>query len=622
MTPTPRDVFCNGVRPPEVPGQGRLAPLLLEWRQGVSTPRNVNLGLPRFVDTVYHLESRILDLLEIAAYVFAADRLTRRGTADALEYHGWARSFRFHVRVRDAKFWKRPDVEDALREALCFMTGDLDYSFDFRAGHRTPPTNLFDQAGVGSPVPRDTTILLFSGGLDSLAGAVEFLSTTDHHLCLVSHESQAGTIRTQRALADALETRYPNRILRFPFSLTLHDRRAAEETQRSRSFLFAAIAFAVATALGQDSFEVCENGFTSLGLPERQDLMNARASRTTHPKTLMLLERLVSQIAGKRFRIRTPYAWITKTDVFARLRQFGCQDLISSSVSCSKTFQNLEQATHCGGCSQCVERRFAAYAAKMDDTDSDVGIYSFDFIREPIDDSDARTTVVDFIRQARDLATWNIDHFCDQKLSDLTHIAEAVPDYQEQEILAKVWALCRKHGSETMMALQRMRTLHDDLLQKPVKGSLLDLVANREYLKTPVDRLVERIQTRLEAAIPLAFKTNRPTNENALNDQIEAILRGDRAELEREFPVVKFGRARAVPDHSVVDEDLFIEAKYIRGGTSPSKATSGMAEDMAKYPATIHILFVVYDPDRAVPDDQAFAASIARAGRSSVCIIR
>jgi hypothetical protein len=203
-----------------------------------------------------------------------------------------------------------------------------------------------------------------------------------------------------------------------------------------------------------------------------------------------------------------------------------------------------------------------------------------------------------------------------------TNIVEAFPDSREDEIVGKTWQLCQKHGNETMMAMQRMRMLHDDLCKTNVKGSLLDLISQRAYLETPVERLVQRISDRLSAAIPLAFRTSPPKNEGVLNDQIEAILQGDRAEFQREFPVVKFGLARAVPDHSVANEDVFIEGKYIRGGTSPSKVSSGIAEDLTKYPSIVHTLFIVYDPNRAIADDAAFSAPFVRHGNCTVRVIR
>ena len=42
-------------------------------------PQNVHITLPDFVRRIYHLPDRFLDLLEIAAYVFSADRLVSKG---------------------------------------------------------------------------------------------------------------------------------------------------------------------------------------------------------------------------------------------------------------------------------------------------------------------------------------------------------------------------------------------------------------------------------------------------------------------------------------------------------------------------------------------------------------
>jgi hypothetical protein len=66
--------------------------------------RNIELSLPDFIRDVYHLPNRLLGLLEIAAYVFSADRLIRRRERDDVEYHAWARSFEFCIRVRDHAF--------------------------------------------------------------------------------------------------------------------------------------------------------------------------------------------------------------------------------------------------------------------------------------------------------------------------------------------------------------------------------------------------------------------------------------------------------------------------------------------------------------------------------------
>ena len=167
-----------------------------------------------------------------------------------------------------------------------------------------------------------------------------------------------------------------------------------------------------------------------------------------------------------------------------------------------------------------------------------------------------------------------------------------------------------------------MRDKHDQLEEKITKGSLLSLIAEREYLKPPVLRLVEAACERLSSAIPLAFQNNPPKDESDLNDKISAILNTDRDRFAREHPAVRFGLATAIPDHSTAEDDLVIETKYLRGSTTPSRASDGMAADLIKYPPTAHILFVVYDPERAVSDDQTFRDAFEEKGRCTVHLIR
>jgi hypothetical protein len=245
--------------------------------------RLVNLMLPKFVDQVYYLPNRILDLLEIAGYVFAADRASYRGPKDAVEFHSWARLMRFIIRVREPDFWNQESVKSKLNASLMFMTGDCEYTFEFMAGHSTPPTSLFDSEEFAVAPKGPTSVVLFSGGLDSLAGVLERLETTNEELYLISHRSgQPSTKKTQRGLVKALTAAYPGRVYHYAFDCGLSGERAAEETQRTRGFLFGSIAFALARRLSLDSFLAYENGVTSLNLLRRQDLINARASRTTH----------------------------------------------------------------------------------------------------------------------------------------------------------------------------------------------------------------------------------------------------------------------------------------------------------------------------------------------------
>lgn len=215
-------------------------------------------------------------------------------------------------------------------------------------------------------------------------------------------------------------------------------------------------------------------------------------------------------------------------------------------------------------------------------------------------------------------------------LNSLVDVADYVGAKTDPEAVDRVWELCHRHGTQVLSAIRRMQTLYDDLSCNPQPKSLLHMVAGREYLKPPVERLVNDIIARLSQSLPLAFQSNLPTGENDFNDKLSALLASDKQELEREHPAIAFALAKTVPDHSLSQYDLLIESKYIRKSTTPSRATDGMAADFFKYPQGSHVLYVVYDPERSITDDPVFCQAfenrdgkqLKRNGHCRVCVIR
>jgi len=618
--PTPTVFLCNGAARPTGISPNTKSISLSYQRD--DPEHNVNLQLPRFVDDVFHLPDRILDLLEIAAYVFAADRSTPRGPKDAVEFHAWSRSMHLVIRVRDHAFWERPVVKEKLSAALVFMTGDREYTFEFLPGHRTPPTSLFDKEDFKIEARGQACVILFSGGLDSLAGVLDRLHTTNEDIYLISHRSgQPITKHTQNCLVEFLKQTYPGRIHHYSFECGLSKKRAEEETQRTRAFLFGSIAFALAHRLSQTHFFVYENGITSLNLLRRQDLINARASRTTHPKTLALMSNFLAEVQSVPVEILNPFWQQTKTDVFQLLDRVEGRNLISSAVSCSKTFQRLEPATHCGCCFQCIDRRFAAYASGLQEVDN-CGIYSKDIFTDSIDSPETRTTALDYLRQAISFAKSTDDGFYHEHLHELVDIVDYIDASGESDAIEKLWNLCNRHGKQVTKAITEIRRQLDDPCYKVHSGSLLQFIADREYMKDDPRRLAERIAERLRKSIPIAFKRRRPKDENEVNDQIQALLQADRDILQREFPLTTFALSKVIPDHEAVQYDLLIEAKYVRKGTALSKISDGIAADITKYSSNKFILFVIYDPERWISQDELFREDIESKRDCLVCIIR
>jgi len=405
-------ILCNGALKKSAPAKYARNAHTVELTYDAVDPTkaNVAIGLPGFVSSLYHLPPRVLDLLEIAAYVFCTDRWLKRGAKDLVEYDAWGRAIHYAIRVRDHSFWSSKKVSDLLGNAITWATGDRSHTFTFAPGHSTPATGLFDSAEFHVESSPDTKIALFSGGIDSLTGAVRQLKQESGPLCLVSHRSSTDVQKTQRVLLEALDSRYPGRIRPYAFTCRLKGKRAEEETQRSRSFLFCAIAYALSAAHRLDRFYVYENGVTSLNLPKREAMGLARASRTTHPRTIRLFEQLLTQVHDGDFTIETPFFWMTKTEVLRTLKENGGSDLLDTSVSCTRTFDNTDQKTHCGGCSQCVDRRFAAVAAGLSEQDHS-GLYTSNIVNDTIDDPETRTFVVDYLAQAKEFATSSADRF-------------------------------------------------------------------------------------------------------------------------------------------------------------------------------------------------------------------
>ena len=77
------------------------------------------------------LPDRAMDLLELAALVYAADSSVSRG-GTTLQQMGrqWHRRFVVEMAVRDLDFWQQDEVRRALEELLMFLSGDR-FQFEF-----------------------------------------------------------------------------------------------------------------------------------------------------------------------------------------------------------------------------------------------------------------------------------------------------------------------------------------------------------------------------------------------------------------------------------------------------------------------------------------------------------
>jgi hypothetical protein len=617
-------ILCSGIKLPSKLRKTPSSHLLKLDLDENSKHQNIKIGLPHFTQKVNcHFPDRIKDLLEIAGYVYAADRLIKRGTPDQLEYHNWSRHQSFHIKVRDFDFWNDSKVKAALNELLVFVSGDLRYDFTFSKGATdVGQKSLFDFEGIEFEEKDNSVIALFSGGLDSLAGALEILENTEHKLCIVSHRSNNFTVKAiQNDVYNLLKRDYEKRVMLFPFECNLTGDRAVEETQRTRVFLYTSIAFSLSIHTLEPQINVFENGVTSMNIAKRQDLMNARASRTTHPKTLYLLEQFFNLVAEKKVTVNDPFVYKTKTDILEIIKGYNKQIYINSTLSCTKTFirfKNNSKATHCGGCSQCVDRRIAAFASELEDFDA---TYDVDLAKDPIKDLEAKAHLNSFLKFNIEMNDATGLSFCSEYLDAISDLIDFIPGETHSAKANEIFNLLKKNSGNVIKALKRIRDT-ENILGKKKKDTLFTIIDDRTYLKLPAELFIEKICGRLSVIIPQTFSSSKPTHENGLNDAINAHILNEAEDYEREFPTVRFSFGTAVPDHSFESYDLFIEAKYVRKTTAKSRITDEIAADITKYPENKMKLFVIYDPEGRIDNSIKFIRDFEKKPSVKIYIVK
>jgi hypothetical protein len=188
-----------------------------------------------------------IDLLILAALIHAADtRIPRQSTSQ----DSWTREIALSIPVSDPDGWRA--AEALLRRMLDFLSGDR-WDFEFRP--RPPRYSTLATPPIAK-LPGFTSVCLFSGGLDSLVGAIDLLAAGGRPL-LVSHAAEGSTSQPQNTLEAMLRAHYPaaglarlRAWISFRANL-LHPEGSREDSTRARSFLFFAIAAFAGAGLGR-----------------------------------------------------------------------------------------------------------------------------------------------------------------------------------------------------------------------------------------------------------------------------------------------------------------------------------------------------------------------------------
>ena len=304
------------------------------------------------------------EFFALAAAIYCLDKVVERSTRP----DAWTRVFRLDF-PGSAEGWGNPH----LQTALSFLTGD-----DWKLSPQ--PRSSLSLSHRITPAP--DVVCLFSGGLDSLIGAIQLLEK-GRVVRLVAHHETGLAPERQRMLAASLAEHYgPRRVALSQLFLRpappSEKQRAQlpsaiETSTRSRSLLFIAAGLTVAAAIGPDvPLVIPENGFIGLNVPLSTSRLGSLSTRTTHPHFIAEVQAALNTL-GIRNPLLNPYRLTTKGEMLRDVQTLAhARELALLSISCAHPeaprWRKRPQG-NCGYCYPCLIRRGSMFEVGWDDPD-------------------------------------------------------------------------------------------------------------------------------------------------------------------------------------------------------------------------------------------------------------
>lgn len=298
-------------------------------------------------------------MLYLSAIIYAIDRSVDRG---AYSIDGWSRVFDVDISLPGHKVFQ--PLEKQINAMLSFLTGDYwDCHFVDEAIIR------YQNYKVSTCFDGISQVNLFSGGMDSLIGAIDYMTTNPTgKLFLASHYDSAmcGPLSDQMRLERLFVEKFRGKYCLLPANkpaVRIEPTWSKELSCRSRSLMFLSIALIVAS-YARCGIVVPENGSVSLNFPLSPSRRASCSTRTTHPVFMKMYREIITAL-GLSVEVVNPYEKKTKGEMVKE-----CSDkayllnVISKSNSCGKRSKRqyyLDDglASHCGRCMPCMYRKAA-----------------------------------------------------------------------------------------------------------------------------------------------------------------------------------------------------------------------------------------------------------------------
>ena len=246
--------------------------------------------------------------------IYGCDRAVNRESSNG---DRWTREFAVQIPVADPEKWSA--ASNLIEPMIEFLTGDI-WHLDFVV----TPIPLFGQefrkkrnSFHNARRVRGAAVSLYSGGLDSLIGIINWLedNPTANIVLASTYDAQAEKSRAdQDRLLPLLETEYAGRIQRYVARTGLCT--GGEDTNfRSRSLAFIGNAVLAASFLDNDTpIIIPENGAIAINYPLTPARRGSLSTRTVHPHFISMLGNLLDTLE-LRYPLNNPYLMKTKGEL-------------------------------------------------------------------------------------------------------------------------------------------------------------------------------------------------------------------------------------------------------------------------------------------------------------------
>ena len=352
-------------------------------------------GVGAFINKAKHslVATNLLssELLNLSTLVYAAD--TRMSREDYSQ-DGWTREFDIYFPVNNTVEWDPLVIK--IQDLLSFITGDF-WKIHLRERPLAHKLEIMVLPTTETPVLPVKVVSLLSGGLDSFIGAIDILSDKTDSL-FVGHYTKDGTQKYQIAVEEILTKTFPDNFKGYAKGCIIFDKHVfgseyenvqAENSQRSRSFMFLSMAAYLASSMGtRCKLIVPENGFIALNVPLDPLRLGANSTKTVHPNFMVKMAEIFDGL-NLDIELLNPYRHMTKGEMMTQCSNAGLlADHANKTLSCAsqgkmrwdkgglkaKRLGGSGGSGNCGYCYPCLIRKASFIKAGIEDKTNYVAI--------------------------------------------------------------------------------------------------------------------------------------------------------------------------------------------------------------------------------------------------------